>query len=206
MIDQTGCIGNTIRRASGGYFDLANPRPEDVNIEDIATGLSNICRYNGQLPDGKWYSVAEHCVLCYDYCSSAVQHYSKPWLLKDVLLHDAAEAYCGDVSKPLKNLLLESSDVYERIENSITNAIKLALNLPFPGFKEQVKYCDRVLLFTEKKQIFGRSDNWTDEEQFICPDWLKLKFLSPIEARYEFMKRWQYANNWLRDERLPYSE
>jgi uncharacterized protein len=189
-IDQTGCIGNTIPRATGGYFDLANPRPEDVRIEDIAIGLSNLCRYTGQIPDDRFYSVAEHSVHCVEFCKRKFPEIASRNVLKAVLLHDAAEAYCGDVSKPLKNLLLEYTDGYTKIEQKICHAIWQALDIP-SGADEIIKYCDRTLLFTEKEQIFGRRDAWTDQSKYEIPYWLNLRFWSPSSARQFFMNAWR---------------
>jgi len=51
-----------IQTASGKHFDYLNASTDDVAIEDIATALSNICRFAGHLPE--FYSVAQHSVLC----------------------------------------------------------------------------------------------------------------------------------------------
>lgn len=54
VVDTTGCVGNTIKLASGGYFDLKNPDYEDVYIDDIATALATACRYGGH---GGWNTI-----------------------------------------------------------------------------------------------------------------------------------------------------
>mgnify|MGYP000629654760 FL=1 len=56
-----GCVNNTIRLVSGHYLDLANPMPDQFEIDDIAGGLSRICRFGGQCP--QFYSVAEHSIV-----------------------------------------------------------------------------------------------------------------------------------------------
>jgi hypothetical protein len=57
-----GCVGSTIRLASGRYLDLAEPDPAVITIEDIAAGLSKLCRFGGQI--SRFYSVAEHSLAC----------------------------------------------------------------------------------------------------------------------------------------------
>src|SRR5579872_2947230 len=84
-----------IQTASGLEFPLFEPRLDAINIEDIAHGLSMICRFTGQC--ARFYSVAEHSV----HVSHLVPREDAAW----GLLHDAAEAYLGDVASPLKKHL-----------------------------------------------------------------------------------------------------
>jgi hypothetical protein len=82
-----GLVGSRIKLGSGIYFDLADPRPEQIDLRDIAGALSKICRFGGHCR--QFYSVAEHLVLCKhqaerDKLSSAE--------IKAVFLHDATEA------------------------------------------------------------------------------------------------------------------
>lgn len=95
-----GCVGNTIRLRSGLYLNLADPRPEQFTFGDIAGALSKICRFGGQIE--RLYSVAEHCVHCCDLARREGQNLDTQ---AAALMHDAAEAFCGDVVKPLKIML-----------------------------------------------------------------------------------------------------
>lgn len=86
--------------ASGRHFWPLDPLTEDVVLEDVARGLANECRYAGQVL--KFYSVAEHSVIV----SRVVEAMAPPgfklrWAF-EALMHDAAEAYVGDVIRPLK--------------------------------------------------------------------------------------------------------
>lgn len=83
-----------IQTSSGRKFFPLAPRVEDLYIEDIARGLSSICRYGGQTAKG-WYSVAEHCVL--------VSQFVTPEYAREALLHDTSEAFIGDMVRPLKH-------------------------------------------------------------------------------------------------------
>jgi hypothetical protein len=95
---------------SGKLIDLNNPTPAMISLNDIATGLANICRFGGQLANH--YSVAEHTLL--------VWHLAPARLKQTALLHDASEAYLGDVIKPLKNILGNS---YTDVEDKFTAVI-----------------------------------------------------------------------------------
>ncbi|HEV3118148.1 MAG TPA: hypothetical protein VGY58_13945 [Gemmataceae bacterium] len=86
-----------IETCSGGRFDVANPRAEDVQIEDIAMSLAQTCRFRGHAL--RWISVGWHSIVVHDVVA----------MLRDddearlaALLHDAAEAYVGDMPRPLK--------------------------------------------------------------------------------------------------------
>jgi len=84
---------NYIRCYSGKKFWPLDPRPEDVDIIDIAHALSNQCRFTGHVKD--FYSVAEH--------SLAVSFACPRELALVGLLHDADEAYLVDLAAPVKH-------------------------------------------------------------------------------------------------------
>jgi 5'-deoxynucleotidase YfbR-like HD superfamily hydrolase len=88
---------------SGVLISYHAPTPNMVRLDDIALALSNICRFGGLIHT--FYSVAEHTLL--------VWLLAPPHLKQAALLHDAAEAYVGDVIKPFKNLLGPCYEDYE---------------------------------------------------------------------------------------------
>lgn len=127
-----------ILTATGRYFDFANPDPDSIDINDIACALSRICRFTGHTTQS--YSVAQHCV----YVSHVVP---EKYALQG-LLHDAAEAYLGDVSSPLKQLLPD----YKVIEQRIEAAICAKFGLPFP-LHPTIKKADLRMLVTERREF-----------------------------------------------------
>lgn len=121
--------------ASGILISLHDPKPEDISIEDIALALSKICRFGGNIQ--KFYSVAQHSVM--------VAIMAPPELRQAALLHDAAEAYLGDVIKPLKHIL---EPVYDPIEKKFEKVIFEKFNVPI-NHLELIKYYDMNALSHE---------------------------------------------------------
>jgi hypothetical protein len=129
-------VGPRIRLHSGGWLDLLSPETSEFTIEDIAHGLAHTCRYAGQA-DG-FYSVAEHSLLV---SAVAVGHEYTG------LMHDAAEAFIGDVTRPLKQLLPE----YRRIEARMEEAIFARFDVA-PA-SAAIKSADLRVLAAEQAQI-----------------------------------------------------
>lgn len=126
IVDAVQCEEGTMLTASGVIFSLARPRPEDVRLEDIAQGLSLTNRYSGQTKAA--YCVAQHAVLVARSLRNAG---ASPREIQWGLHHDDAEAYVGDVTRPLKRLLRQGAErsVYDRIEERVMAAIARALGL-----------------------------------------------------------------------------
>jgi hypothetical protein len=99
-------------------IDLLNPTQAMISIDDIATSLSKICRFGGHT--SAFYSVAQHSVIMAAMAPDSLK--------KEALLHDAPEAYLGDVIKPLKNILGSAySDLETRFDSVIRKRFKLPL-------------------------------------------------------------------------------
>ena len=138
--------GYFITSVNGVRFDIHNPKPEMVLLDDIAHSLSMQCRFIGHI--NHHYSVAEHSVF--------VSHRCPPDLAIYGLLHDAPEAYCGDISAPLKNLLHQFSDALALIEHRIECAVARKFGLDASKF-QLVKYWDRQAYFTEERDLRGNN-------------------------------------------------
>lgn len=100
-----------IMLASGALFDLTDPEHSDFTLQDIAHGLGRVCRFAGQT--NRFYSVAEHCF--HVARNVPLEH------ARAALLHDASEAFIGDVTRPLKALLPEYCEIEARIEDTIAS-------------------------------------------------------------------------------------
>jgi len=151
-----GCVNNTIRLYSGKYLDLANPRPEDFTLADVARGLSHICRFGGQIE--RFYSVAEHSHHCAMLAWQDGR--SQPDRLA-CLMHDAAEAFAGDIVKPLKVML----QGYDEVEKAVERAIAQKWGIDFDGAADVVKEIDRSMLIAERRTLFSADKvKWTGED------------------------------------------
>lgn len=183
MNDKTfGCVSNAIRLRSGRYLDLKDPKPDQFAFSDIAGALSKICRFGAQ--SIKFYSVAEHSVHCYQ--RSFALGGSAP-ANKVALLHDASEAFLGDVVKPLKNMLLN----YERIEAKVERVIFDKYGIPAFGrqnvMDEHVKPIDRDMVIWEKRFLFDTSGEplW-EGEAFVPPCPIEFQCYGYEDAEFWF--------------------
>lgn len=123
---------------SGRMLDVLTPDPEDINPIDIAHALSNLCRFTGHTRH--FYSVAQHSVLVASLLPRELRFMG--------LMHDAAEAYVADMSKPIKNLLGN----YRELEASVWKAICIRFDLPI-DLPDAVKRADTLALGMEKRDL-----------------------------------------------------
>lgn len=176
-VDSFGCIGNTIKVADGGYVDLLNPDPASIHLSTIASALSKMCRFGGQCP--RFYSVAEHCVHA---MRLAIE---KGWrdceILSAILLHDAAEAYVGDMVKPLKLLIPEFSKIEERVER----AIAMRFGIDFVAWKDVVRTFDMAMLKAEKLAM------WPDDKH----NWAGFSDVDTFRVDFMFLTH-RLAESW----------
>ena len=164
-----------IQTLSGKHFDYLNAQKDDVDIEDIATALSNICRFAGHLPE--FYSVAQHSVLCSQIVPAEYAF--------EALMHDAAEAYCQDIPAPLKRLLPD----YRRIETQVDDLIRSKFGLPLHQ-SDLVKYADLTMLATERRDLeIDDGTQWLILEGVPASDLIQVVPLRPGQAYGLFMDR-----------------
>lgn len=138
-----------------GIFYPLDPRPQDVDLRDIAHSLSMKCRFDGHCRE--LYSVAQHSVL--------VARTVMKWgisldagkegcnlIFRVALLHDAAEAYLPDLTPPVKSAWKEFEQIEQRVLQAIHTALGVVSNAEFDA---AVKYCDDMLLATEARDLMG---------------------------------------------------
>lgn len=157
------------------YFDL--PDGQVPRIETIAHALSNINRWTGHT--SRPFSVAQHSLL--------VSHLVPPEFALGALLHDATEAYLGDIAAPLKSLLPE----YQRLESSHWGWIAEAFRLP-RDMSPEVKYADMQALALEKYYHMGDPVSERDWPKVrAVTNILTLDLLNPmVDIEFQFMKRY----------------
>lgn len=142
---------------TGRAFNVLAPRVEDIVIEDIAHALSLICRFGGHI--SSFYSVSQHSVLA----SVIVPPEAALW----ALLHDASEAYLGDVVTPLKETaaLRPYKGVEAQLQRLIYQAFGLSGEEP-----EAVRAADVALVVLEADALLpGGPQPWIEQYRGTVP-------------------------------------
>lgn len=164
--------------SKGARFFPLDPRPGDIDIEDIAHALSNVCRFGGHCRT--FYSVAQHSVL--------VSRHVPRRLALHGLLHDASEAYCGDLVRPIKRKCRD----YQSIELVIEAVVALRFGLAYITPAE-VKAADNRALMTERRDLMPPCPwAWTEDQAADggVPPWEETIIpVGPEVARAMFLER-----------------
>ena len=157
----------------GNRFYFCAPRIDDVHIEDIAHGLAFQCRFNGQTRS--FYSVAQHSLLV----ASLV-----PLRLRlTALLHDAAEAYLGDMVKPLKQCFPEFSEMEAKVMTIIGKRFGIE------AFTDPaIKRADMIALATEKRDLMPNSTESWPSLRGLQPTPTRIVPMAPVEAKAAFLE------------------
>lgn len=184
------------RMLSGRRLDLVNPAAVDVEIEDIAHGLSRVARWNGQTTGEHPFSVAQHSLLVEKIFTKTGRETSNGWKLA-ALLHDAPEYVIGDMISPFKAVL---GDHYKTFEHRLQEAIHIRFGLP-PEIPEElhkrIKDADKIAAWYEATQLAGFSEVEAVKifgekpNNFTCPD---LTPLSTNEIKSLFIQRFSELN------------
>ena len=173
-------------------------KPEDIDIDDIAHALSNVCRWGGHIPH--FYSVAQHSVLVSEISFLIFREQRQqtgPVILPRIvalygLLHDAAEAYLGDVCRPLKHDTGNATAAaYKAAEENALSVILDKFELQIESMPSVVALADNVLLKLEAKQfnkILASYDEDTGNyERYFTP---KICLpVEPKEAKRRFLRK-----------------
>ena len=150
------------RMLSGRRLDLLDPTPVDIEIQDIAHGLSFVARWNGQTNGDFPYSVAEHSLLV-ERIFSELNPNSNSEARLTALLHDAPEYVLGDLISPVKAAVGYG---YENLDDKLTAAIHRRFGLPAkvsPRLKKKIKKADKVSAWLEAMEIAGFSKHEADK-------------------------------------------
>jgi len=182
------------RMLSGRRLDLLDPSPLDVEIEDIAHGLSRVARWNGQTEGANPFSVAEHSLLVERLMGLAAPRTDTRWRLA-ALLHDAPEYVIGDLISPFKAMV---GGDYKALENRLLGAVhrRFGLTETLPDrVTKAIKRADRAAAWFEATQLAGFSKD--EAKQFFTEPKGKaftkitLDPLSPDQAKAAFLSRFE---------------
>lgn len=167
------------RMLSGRRLDLLDPRPEDIEIGDIAHGLARVARWNGQTTGEHAFSVAQHALVV-EAIFSACQPAFEPKAQLAALLHDAPEYVVGDLISPFKAAVGLN---YKAFETRLLEAIHLRFGIaPLPGeVSAAIKAADHVAAYYEATLLagFGREEG---ERYFGSPEGLPDALRAQLES------------------------
>ena len=173
--------GPYLQTVSGRFVNPFDPDPEQLDPRDIARALANICRFGGHCRP--FYSVAQHSVIV----SELVE--ARGGDVEDVfaaLMHDATEAYLGDMPHPIKHrsqLGAAFKEAEDQLEQVIRERFGIKADVP------EIKRVDRALLATERRAFSAESWHWPELEG-VEPVDLSLVAWSPDEAALAFARRY----------------
>ena len=176
--DGTACSPSIIT-ICGNYFDYTDPEAHQYSIGEIAHALARECRFGNHTIEH--YSVAQHSVMA--------SYIVPPEDAYEALMHDAAEAFTGDIPRPLKQLL---GPTFKAIEKRIEAAVfaHFGVRNPLP---ESVKHADIVMLATEQRDLLARKSDdghvWALIEG-VTPLADRIEPWSEQNARRAFMSRY----------------
>lgn len=142
------------RMLSGRRLDILAPSPLDIEIDDIALGLSRLNRWNGQTQGEHGYSVAQHSVFVAELVAAETPTAPVPCLLA-ALLHDGPEFVTSDLITPFKRAVGQS---YFELEAGMARAIHTAFGLPaiLPAeWKTAIDQADRLAAYIEAVHLAG---------------------------------------------------
>jgi uncharacterized protein len=173
--------GPYLQTVSGRWVNPFDPDPAQLDARDIARALANQCRFGGH--SRVFYSVAQHSVIV----SRLVEERGGD--VEDVfaaLMHDASEAYLGDMPHPLKHrssLGAAFKEAEDHLERAIRDRFGIKSDVP------AIKEADRALLATERRAFSAETWHWPELEG-VEPLDLELTAWSPDHAADEFSRRY----------------
>jgi acetolactate synthase regulatory subunit len=179
--DAPPAAGPYLQTVSGRWVNPFDPDPAQIDPDDISRALGNQCRFGGH--SRVFYSVAQHCVIV----SRVVEERGGD--AEDVfaaLMHDATEAYLGDMPHPLKHrsaLGAAFREAEARLEEAIRDRFNIKANVP------EAKRVDRALLATERRAFSAEAWHWPELED-VEPLEIELTAWPPDTAAEEFARRY----------------
>jgi hypothetical protein len=173
--------GPYLQTVSGRWVNPFDPDPEQLDAGDIARALANQCRFGGHAR--VFYSVAQHSVIVSELVEQRGGDVEDAFA---ALMHDATEAYLGDMPHPLKHrsaLGAAFKEAEDHLEQVIRDRFGIKAVVP------EIKRVDRALLATERRAFSGESWHWPELEG-VEPLDLELVAWPPDEAFEAFARRY----------------
>jgi 5'-nucleotidase len=172
--------GPYLQTVSGRWVNPFDPDPEQLDAHDIARALANLCRFGGH--SRAFYSVAQHSVIVSRLVEERGGDAEDAFA---ALMHDATEAYLGDMPHPIKHrspLGAAFKAAEEDLEHAIRDRFRIKPDVP------EIKRADRALLATERRTFSAETWHWPELAGVEALD-LEIAPLAPDEAAQAFMQR-----------------
>jgi len=172
--------GPYLQTVSGRWVNPFDPDPEQLDAGDIARALANQCRFGGH--SRVFYSVAQHSVIVSRLVEQGGGDAEDAFA---ALMHDATEAYLGDMPHPLKHrspLGAAFKAAEEHLERAIRERFRIKPDVP------EIKPADRALLATERRAFSAEDWHWPELDG-VEPVDLELTAWSPDDAARAFAER-----------------
>ena len=173
--------GPYLQTVSGRFVNPLDPDLDQIDIGDITRALANTCRFGGHCRS--FYSVAQHSVIVSELVE---QRGGDAEDVYAALMHDAAEAYLGDMPHPLKHRSA-LGEAFKAAEKHLEEALRARFNIK-PDVPE-IKRADRALLATERRALSTEDWHWPELEG-VEPLDLHLTAWPPDEAAARFAARY----------------
>jgi uncharacterized protein len=173
--------GPYLQTVSGRWVNPFDPDPGQLDAADIARALANQCRFGGHAR--VFYSVAQHSVIVSELVEARGGDVEDAFA---ALMHDATEAYLGDMPHPIKHrspLGAAFKEAEDHLEQVIRKHFRISAHVP------EIKRVDRALLATERRAFSGESWHWPELEG-VEPLALELVAWSPDDAAEAFASRY----------------
>jgi uncharacterized protein len=173
--------GPYLQTVSGRWVNPFDPDPEQLDAGDIARALANQCRFGGHCR--VFYSVAQHSVLVSELVEQGGGDAEDVFA---ALMHDATEAYLGDMPHPLKHRSPLGA-AFKAAEDQLEMALREHFGIK-PDVPE-IKRVDRALLATERRAFSAEDWHWPELEG-VEPLDIALEAWPPDEAARAFAERY----------------
>jgi hypothetical protein len=170
--------GGWTQTFSGVQFWPLDPRPDEIHIQDIAHALSHVNRYNGHTPFP--YSVAQHSVYVSYECDPEDAFWG--------LMHDASEAYIGDLISPAKRFIPQYNEIEVVLMKAVSDRFGMAYEMP-----ESVKKADLTVLAAESRDLFPIKP--ADWKLPYPPARVTIERMTPEQAKNLFLTRFVELTN-----------
>jgi 5'-deoxynucleotidase YfbR-like HD superfamily hydrolase len=178
---------------SGRRLDLLDPSPLDIEITDIAHGLSRVARWNGQTSGDHAFSVAQHSLVVEELFRRLSPDLADRDGCLAALLHDAPEYVIGDMISPFKAVLGEGYKEFEhRLQKAVHRSFGLTPDLP-PALRKAIKQADQVAAYFEATMLAGfgvaEATRFFGRPRGVVPDGLLLGPLPSPKVQEAFLDR-----------------